>query len=301
MNPFHHSKKYSSRKRIFVKWSVWSLVVLLPLSFVLHSYAQKNSQQNRQALTPAVYLISMTASADTSNHLNRLNAEIRITGMWQSIMGMTKDSITTDLVFIPAAGKDKNKLAMQLQAVPGIRHVSVVPLSNPATPAELAAVRKVFAGFDLSTRKVSNKQLSLYLRSIIERQDTYYIDQGPMQNATGLRDMHIKRLEEHPQYSPEWRKPRTVQQQDNGQQGDSLVVQDVELVEIVQEEEPPSPPDPPANLRNMSDAQIRQWWRKNDSRKPKNRDIQITRTDEEVKISLRLKTGPEIFTYQLKK
>lgn len=304
MDTFNKVTRPSHMKLHFFRRFIYGFIIFFALYFALHTYAQIKKQEvitNIQARKPVGYLISLSNFSATVNNREVIQAALKIIGHWQQIMGMTNDSVNMNLFIVPAAEKDVEELTEQLQAIPKVRNVSVVAWSKPAKAAELAAVRKMLTRYNLNANTVNDKQLSMFLNSKLDGQYTYYIDQDRQLNLKGLHDMHIKRLDEHPQYSPAWRKDRVVKQQDTIQNSDTIEVQDVVIQTIKEVEPPPPPPPPPANLGQMSNAQIRRWIQKNDSRNMKDKDIRINRTAQEVMITLKFKKGTEIVHYKIKK
>ncbi|MFL5741906.1 MAG: hypothetical protein ACJ75B_16910 [Flavisolibacter sp.] len=298
--------EYFHRKILFPKRFIYGLAIFLPTFFALYTNAQtkKEALENVQATAPVGYVVYFIKARDTGFNREMWQALFKIMGPMTSGFSMTNDSISSELTVIPAAGKSREALIGQLQAIPEIRKVSVAALSKPAKTTELATVRKLFTGVGLDAATVSDKQLSLFLFSQLDRTYGYYVDQDRSKNAKGLNNMRIKRWEENPNYSPSWRNKMPVTQ-DTAQGSDSLVVVRDVVIQNVEEREapppPPPPPSPPNHLKDMSNEQIRQWIKKNDPRHLKDNDIQIKRTAEEVVITVQTKDGPETFSYQIKK
>jgi hypothetical protein len=71
--------------------------------------------------------------------------------------------------------------------------------------------------------------------------------------------------------------------------------------EAVEVEPPPPPMPPPKDLYQMTDAQITQWMRKNDSRNLKDKDIEVKRAFEEILITIKLDEQTETFIYKLRR
>ena len=102
------------------------------------------------------------------------------------------------------------------------------------------------AGADLDTAGVSDNELSLFIDTKLEGQYTYYIDPAFKRNERGLTNIRIKRVEDHPQFSPDWLKHASGEQP-----GDGQIVEEIETIEVVRKGEPPPPP-PPANPGNTA-------------------------------------------------
>jgi hypothetical protein len=113
--------------------------------------------------------------------------------------------------------------------------------------------------------------------------------------------IYIKRLEDHPEYSPDWLK-KSNRKKKEGQDGEqSLADIETGMVLIVTEEkevEPPPPPmPPPKKLQQMTDAEIIQWMRKNDSRNLREEDMEVKRTSDEILITISLDETTETLVY----
>jgi hypothetical protein len=111
-------------------------------------------------------------------------------------------------------------------------------------------------------------------------------------------------LEDHPQYSPDWLKK--IGPQKKGRQTGKQTLDDIETRTVLFEREevevePPPPRPPPKNLHQMTDAQITQWMRKNDSRNLKDEDIEVKRTSGEILITINFDEQTETFGYRLTK
>ena len=253
-------------------------------------------------MTPVGYLISLSVR---DFDREAMLAVQKITRQGQVLFGLTKEAVSTHLYVIPANKNSAPELTSQLQAVPGFSQVHVVAFSNPIKETELSEVRKIFAGVDINASSVSDDELSLFIDSKLQGQYTYYIHLDHKPNKKGLFDMHIKLLTEHPQYSPDWIKDtvRTKKEkQDTEQPFDDIETHvDVVIQTVEVDEPPPPPPPPPNNLDQMTDAQIRHWMKKNDSRDLEDKDIDIKRTSEEVVITIELDGVTEALHYKLKK
>ena len=117
--------------------------------------------------------------------------------------------------------------------------------------------------------------------------------------------MRIKRLKDHPQFSPDWlinsggekKEIHNEEQTFDDLETDEFVIEMIEEVEEV--EEPQPPPPPPTNLEQMTDIQIRKWIRKNDARILHDEDIEIKRTSDEIFITIKFDGEAETVIYKL--
>ena len=215
------------------------------------------------------------------------------------LMGFGSDKIAmTNLYVSTATHSSASELKNELKALKGVSQVLVSPLSSPIKPDELAEVRSAFAAIDRDATSVSDELLSMYLNLKLQGKYTHYMDFGFKPNSKGLFPMRINRLEDHPEFSPEWLKDTAVNMSEGKEEyfvSGSMTITSEEK-RIVP---PPPPPLRPNNLDKMSDEQVRQWIKKHDHRKLKDKDIHVSRTSEEVLIEIEVDGGTERLTYKL--
>jgi hypothetical protein len=246
-------------------------------------------------MRPIGYIISVSTSQSNTEDVPTV---LKIAGQGLVLVATSTEAHVTHLYAIPAGKISKQELATQLRAVTGISKVSVVALSKSIKKTELSEVRKIFAGFDWDSSSVSDDELSLFIVSKLKGQHIYYIDLDFKKIGKGPVKMHIKRLEEHPEYSPDWLKKKEIQ--DRKQTLDDIETRTVQFeTEEVEVEPPPPPLPPPKDLHQMTDAQITQWMRNNDSRILKDEDIEVKRTSEEILITINSDEQTETFIYKL--
>lgn len=247
-------------------------------------------------MTPVGYMISVTTSA---LNLQVFRAILNIAGSGEMFFGSTTEDTGSHLFVVRENKKSTRELTAQLQAVPGISKVVVVALSQPVTEIELSKVRDLFAGLDWDASGVTDDLLSLFIDDKLRGQYTYYIDLGHQKNSGGTIPMHIKPLEEHPQFSPDWLKATggtKEKRQDEEQLIDDIETSEL-MIEMEEEEEPEPPPPPPKNLDQMTDTQIRDWLRKHDRRILSDEDIEIKRNSEEIFIKIIIDGEEETMIY----
>lgn len=250
-------------------------------------------------MAPNAYIISVSTSG---NNRKVIPTVLGIAGRGEPFYVSTNEARSTHLFLIPAVNKSVQYLTTELQEVPGFNNISVVGISQPVQGSEFVQVREALTTADLDASKVSDDQLSLFLAAKLQGAYTYYIDRDHRQNEKGLFNMHIRRLEEHPKFSPGWFKDtggKKQEIQDRQSAHDVIEVRHV-LVETEFEVNEPPPP-PPNNLDQLSDGEIRNWLTQNDPRNLKDDDIEITRTSEEIAITIKLSGVRESVYYQLKK
>ena len=247
-------------------------------------------------MKPFGYIISVTTS---QNNPEDLLTVLKIAGQGQFILGTSTETLSTHLYAMAAGKKSRQELATQLQAVPGFSKVHVVALSKSIKKTELSEVRKIFDEFDWDSSSVSDDELSSFIVSKLKGQHTYYLDLDYKKRGKGAVKMYVKRLEEHPQYSPDWVKI-TDREKKATNDSDDIDTGTLLLVSEEKEVEPPPPPlPPPKDLQQMTDAQIKKWMRDNDSRNLKNEDIEIKHTSENILITINHNEQTETFFYTL--
>jgi hypothetical protein len=252
-------------------------------------------------MTTVSYLMSVTTS---QNDVEVTLAILNIAGMGQAFYGERDSTGGTDLWIIPQSKKSSQEVTTQLQAVPAIHSVSVVPVSKPVKETELTEVRELFVGIGWDASSVTDEELSLFINAKLQGQYTYYIDHDKKKKGKEPVKIRIRPSEEHPHFSPDWLKKNDYTEDDV--QNRVLTIDDIEIrtVTIVHQiavEPPPPPPRPPHNLHQMTDAQIRQWIRKRVSHRLKNEDIEVQRTSEEIFITIKLDEQTETIGYRLTK
>jgi hypothetical protein len=249
-------------------------------------------------MIPVGYIISITAS---ENNRQVVQTVLKIAGRGQCFLGSTKEAVSIYLFLIRDTKNSKQELATQLKAIPGFSKSAIVALSKPIDGTELSEVRKIFADLDWDTTGVTDDELSLFINDKLLGQYTYYIDLDNKRNKKGPIYMRINRLEDHPQFSPDWLKDSNRIKEEI--QGEEQSFDDIEvgeiLIETEEKEEPPPPPPPPANLEQMTDIQIRHWIRKNHARILRDEDIEIKRSPEEIRITIKADEGEEIIICKL--
>ncbi|HEV7334041.1 MAG TPA: hypothetical protein VGN63_23605 [Flavisolibacter sp.] len=267
---------------------------LLPFTF-LFIYVLK---QKKKEVAPNGYLVAVTASENqqraVQERVRKIAKESRL------LFVKTGNGVSTDLFIISTEEIDKTEVRSRLQSIPGSQNVLVTAFSNPLAVTEGSEVRKLFAAIGLNAGNVPDADLSMYLNNILAGNYSHYLDVGRQPNEQGLCALTIKRLEEHPQFSPDWFKNTS---REKGAAHDS---DDIEIVTYVMEtiqkvEPPPPPPPPPANLGQMTDAQIKTWLQQFDDLDLKDQELEIERTAEEVVIKIKNDPEKRSLIYQLKK
>jgi hypothetical protein len=243
---------------------------------------------------PIDYIISLKTSSDSGAAL----VLYEILRNVQVLCGSSNESINTRLYIIRAAEKSEQDIFKQLQAVTKIQDFSIVPLSVPINTEELKKVRKLFSGMNWDASNVSDKELSMYLADKLQGGWAYYIGTQHSGKGSMMPKMYVKRLEEHPEYSPDWSKFNDDRKNDINVDKTVEIEYGETLIEV--EITPPPPPHPsPTNLAEMTDEKIRQWIRKSDERILRDDDIEVEHTAEKIFITLNINGEPETIIYNL--
>jgi hypothetical protein len=247
------------------------------------------------------YLMTVSTS---QKDVEVMLAILNIAGMGQAFYGESDGTGCTDLWIIPQSKKSKREMTTQLLAVAAIRKVSVVRLSRPVKEIELPEVRELFAGIGWDASNVTDKELSLFVNAKLQGEYTYYIDYGEREKGKEPVKIRIRPAQEHPHFSPDMLK-KSDYTKDNAQDRvftiDDIKIHTVTMVDRRPAEATSPPPCPPRNLHQMTDAQIKQWIRTKVSHRPKNEDIEVKRTSEEILITIKLGEYIETIGYRLTK
>ena len=147
------------------------------------------------------------------------------------------------LWFIPKGRKNKEEVTIQLKAIPAIKHVSVVALNQPLGSTELVEIWELFNDFNLDAKDVSDNELSLFIDSKIQGKHSYYMDFDHKNIRWEKAKIHIKRIEDHPRFSPDWLK-RENNITDSDMERD-LTMDDIQVRTISLESSEKAPVDPP--------------------------------------------------------
>ena len=189
------------------------------------------------------YLMSVTTS---QNDVEVLLAISNTAGRGEVFHGSSNGVTNTQLSIIPNGRKDREEVIAQLQALPSVLSVSVVTLSKPVIETELAGVRELFAGIGWDASSITDDELLLFINSKLQGQYTYYVDYdlGKMRNKPVK--IRIKRIEEHPHFSPDWLRETKHIEEDELER--DITIDDIEIRSITMEHtgkvEPPPPPPP---------------------------------------------------------
>jgi hypothetical protein len=202
---------------------------------------------------PWSYLIAITTA---SNHVEVMVAVWNIAGKGKMICVVSNGSLSTDLWIIPKGRRNREEVLAQLQATPAIHSVSVVALSNPVRNEELWGVRELFGQIGWNTSDVTDEMLSLFLNVKLRGEYSYYIDYDPRERAP--RKILIKRIEDHPGFSPDWLKATQFTEKeapDKEYTIDDFKISSVTLKPI--KHRTPAPPPPQNNMQQKKGSKDR--------------------------------------------
>ncbi len=246
----------------------------------------------------AGYLISLVTS--DSNRYAVVHV-FQVIDSMRMVFGTSRNGVNLSLFVLPSEDKTASELMGQIRSVSDVRNFSVVALSKLPTSDELKKVRTLLKDYGMNASSVPDADLAMYLVSTLAGEYTYYLYADHQQNKNGLSPVRIKRLEDlRQELAQEGKDPGRVVR-DTTEIYNGMEIHEVTLESSSEHEPPPPPPAPPANLGQMSDAQIKRWMRKNDSRKLQDKNIQIKRTAAEVLISIKFNGTTETIQYKIKK
>jgi len=225
-------------------------------------------------MTAVTYLMSLT----TSQHdVETTVAIMNLMGPGTAVCG----SGDSTLHIVLKARTAKEELIKQIKALPSIRDVAVVTLSNPVKESELPEVRSLFVNFGVDPSGITDEELSLFLNAKLNRQYTYYLkfEWG----KRGQPDkIHVRPTDFSVEQIKKW---NAIEEEamDKIYTVDDVKVRSV----VVQSTFATPPPLAPRKVKKMSDAQIRQWIRKHGFDHVPDKDILIERTAEEIEVTIK--------------
>jgi hypothetical protein len=194
-------------------------------------------------MTSISYLLSITTS---SQEPEVILAILNTAGRGYALVGTGNESVSKTLWVIPKGRKNKEEVTTQLKAMPAIKQVSVVALSQPLEATELAEIRELFNDFNWDAKDVSDDELSLFIDSKIQGKYSYYIDFDHKNFRSEKVKIRFKRLEDRPQFSPDWlKRENSIAEPDLER---DLTMDDIEVRTVSfespgkEEIEPPPPP-----------------------------------------------------------
>jgi hypothetical protein len=191
------------------------------------------------------YLMAVTT---TSNPVEVMVAVWNIAGRANAICSFSDGTFSTDLWIVPNGKRNREDVLAQLQATPAVQSVSVVALSNPVRNEKLWGVRELFGQIGLDASDVTDETLFVFVNAKLQGEYSYYIDFNPRERSP--RKIRIKRIEDHPAFSPDWLKSTQQTKEvdaDKEYSIDDFKISSVTLKPI--KHRPPTPPPPPNNIQ----------------------------------------------------
>jgi hypothetical protein len=166
-------------------------------------------------------------------------------GRGHALFSTGNESISKTLWIIPKGRKNKQEVLAQLQAIPAIQHVSVAVLTQTLEATELEEVRAMFNDVNIDASDVSDDTLSIFINSKIQGTASYYIDLEHKNRRWGQTKISIKRIEDHPMFSPDWLRQQskiTDYDMERDLTLDDIEVRTMSFEELKEEPKPPPPP-----------------------------------------------------------
>jgi hypothetical protein len=201
---------------------------------------EKTEQKNN--MTSISYLLSITSSSQAPDVLLAI---MNTAGRGHALFGTGNEAVSKTLWIIPKGRKNKQEVLAQLQAIPAIQHVSVAVLTQTPEATELEEVRAMFNDVNIDASDVSDDTLSIFLNSKIQGIASYYIDPEHKNRRWGQTKISIKRIEDHPMFSPDWLRQQskiTDYDMERDLTLDDIEVRTMSFEELKEEPEPPPPP-----------------------------------------------------------
>ncbi|MEI6949994.1 hypothetical protein V9K67_22605 [Paraflavisolibacter sp. H34] len=206
-------------------------------------------------MTPISYMILLTTSHQSAELTLKI---LNTAGRGYAFYGETNGNGTSEFWIIQKGKNNQQEVTTQLQRVPSIRSVSVVALSRPVTSTELIQIRKLFAVVGWDTTSVSEEELALFVNGELQGKNAYFIEFVPKERSNAPVKINIRRIEEHPHFSPEWLKEQDSAQEEIEDR--ELTMDDLEICSVVVQSveheplpPPPPPPSVPGNPNEMTD------------------------------------------------
>ena len=144
--------------------------------------------------------IDQASQGDEDFTLSLLN----IAGFNFPLYGSSGDFGCVSLRLLLKARNTPEEIKKQLEALSIVNKLTLVPISNPLQHSELTELQNIFLIIGWDTQEVSKEELSMYIQSNLLGQNTHYLDFDHKSHKTSLMKVRIKRLQDHPDFKPEW-------------------------------------------------------------------------------------------------
>lgn len=198
-------------------------------------------------MIPVSYLLSVSTSRPQTE---MIVAIFNTAGRGHVIFGTSNEEVSKTLWLIPKGQKNKEEVARQLQAISREQQIAIVALHQPLEVNQVTEIRALFNDFNLDPSDVTDGEISLFINSQIERTYSHYIDIDHTSRRSGQHKVSIKRLEDHPQFSPDWLKAKSeITEYDIDR---DITIDDIEVRTVsfeLSKEEPEPPPPPPSKKK----------------------------------------------------
>lgn len=266
------SRHHRGRKPIR-KWQ-WAIAVLLPLLVVLACTKTERTEPVGQTLSYSVPV----GDGDVIRALEPI-----VEGL-QTVISPDRQtpgylSYTT---FIPAqSSQSANAIMAKLKAVRGITFLSILPLNTKVRESLLSQLHSKIFSTHLDANNMSDEEMQNTVNRQLKEQGFHHISVTVARNEKGVRMLELQPGKEGPNIfidvSVDDKGTKMVLQEEKG----------------VAPKKTPISPAPQPDFGSMTDAQVREYVRHQYRKELKDGNIQITRTAEEIAISIKLSDKQE--------
>lgn len=147
-----------------------------------------------------ILYIEQSSQGDEDFYITVLN----ITGGSLPLYGSSGDFGCVSLRLIYKARNKPEEIKRQIEALPIVNNITLIPISSPIEQSELVGLRNIFLKIGWDTQDVSGEELSTFFQSILKGQNTHYIAFDHIRHRTSPVKISIKKLQDHPNFKPEW-------------------------------------------------------------------------------------------------
>lgn len=249
------------------KWQ-WVLAVLFPVLIVLACTKTERSEPVGQTVTFSVPVGDGAA----------IQALEPIIGGWQRVIvpDGQKPGFLSYTTFIPAqSSRSAAAVLNQLRAVKGLVHLSAMPLQTKVRESLLSQLHSKIFSTHIDAASLSDEEMQNTINRQLKEQGFNHITVSFTRNEKGVRTLQLHPGNEGPNVSID------VSLDDNG------------TTMILQEEKGGTPAttnstnEPEPDFGRMTDAQVRAYVRRRYGRDQGDEAIKVTRTADEIAISIK--------------
>lgn len=153
-----------------------------------------------------ILYINQSSQEDLDFSLSLLN----IAGFNFPLYGSSGDFGCVSLRLLLKARNTPEEIVRQLEDLSIVNKVSLVSISKPLTDSELVELRNIFLLIGWDTQDISEEELNMYIQSHLQGRSTHYLDFDQKRSNNSLVKVRVRRLEDHPNFKPEWIKERKI-------------------------------------------------------------------------------------------